>query len=135
VVALEEEIEVELGGVPVIAIPDWIAVDEHGQACIVDYKSSKDQAGPRKPLQLGVYRAAVIAKLGYEPVWGLYYMARSAAVIPWDLRKYTPELIGEKFADFDSRERAGDYRPTPGDHCRYCPFKRDRCTYYNPETT
>lgn len=127
---LELELEVELGGVSLIAIPDAIVIDEHGQLNIMDYKSGKP---PKSTLQLGVYKAAIKAKTGLDATWGLYYMARPGELLPRDLAKWTPELIGELFADFDLRERSGDYAPTPGEACRFCPHKKTRCTYYNPQ--
>jgi putative RecB family exonuclease len=130
---IERRIEVDFGGVPSVAIPDLVAVDEHGQVDIVDWKSGK----PPKPspvgfgLQLGVYKVAVEAATGLPVTWGLYYMTRPGALIPTDLTPWTADRIGELFADFDSRERAGDYAPAPGDHCKVCPFKKDgRCSLY-----
>lgn len=128
---LERELTVHLGGVEVIAIPDALVVDEHGQIDVLDYKSSKDQRGPGGSLQLGVYKAALLAHAGLYATFGLYYMTRSATLQPRDLTAWTPENIGAMFADFDRRVRSGDFTPTPGDACKFCPFKRDRCTYYN----
>lgn len=127
---LEARIETDLGGVPVVAIPDAVVVDEHGQLNIVDYKTGKP---PKQSYQLGVYRAAILAGIGMETTWGLYYMARASRLLPVDLRRYDPEGIGVDFARFHTRAEAGDYRPTPGDACRFCPYKAEHCTYYNPE--
>jgi putative RecB family exonuclease len=130
---IERQLTVDLGGVNLIAIPDLVVVDEHGQVDVVDWKSGK----PPKPspvgfgLQLGVYKAALEQATGLVASWGLYYMTRTASLIPTDLSVWTVDRVGELFADFDSRERAGDYAPAPGDHCRVCPFKKDgRCSYY-----
>ncbi len=132
VFSLEENLDVILGGVPVIAIPDWLAIDEHGQTCIVDYKTGKP---PKSNLQLQVYAAAVKAKHGLDVTWGLYYMARPGQLIATDLSRSDHSKVADLFVDFDSRERAGEYPPKPGDACKFCPYKRDRCTLYNPETT
>lgn len=125
--ALELRIETELGGVPIVAIPDALVVDEHGQLDVLDYKSGRN--APKDALQLSVYRAAVYQHTGLLASWGLYYMSRAGEVIPWDLTKGpSPEQIGDMFADFDTRETAGDYAPNPGKHCSYCGV-RDHCIY------
>lgn len=131
---LEAKLEVALGGVHMIAIPDALVLDEHGQLGILDYKTGKE---PKGSLQLGVYKAAVLEALGMEAVWGLYYMARKAQLVPRDLTAWTPTHIGGMFADFDTRERMGQYPPKPGSHCSYCPFKQPasgpQCSYYQTE--
>jgi hypothetical protein len=124
---IEHRFEVELGGVPTVAIPDALVIDEHGQLNILDWKSGR--RAPTGSLQLGTYRAAVLAGLGMDAVWGHYYLTRKAVLLPYDLTVWTPEHIGGLFADFDARERAGDYRPKPGDACKFCPATRLHCTY------
>lgn len=120
--ALERHFEVDLGGVRVLAIPDALVVDEHGQIDVLDYKSGKP---PKKTLQLGVYSAALQVATGLQASYGLFYMTRPAQAIAADLSKWPLDKITQLFTDFDSRERAGDYDPTPGDHCRWCPIKKE----------
>lgn len=127
---LEHRFEVPLGGVQVVAIPDALITDEHGNLNILDYKTGKDQRGPAGSLQLGVYKAAVAAATGLEAAWGLYYMARTNKLVPRDLTAWGVDNIGEMFADFDARQKAGEHPPKPGKHCNYCPFKRERCSYW-----
>lgn len=127
---LETRIEVELAGVPIVAIPDALVTDEHGQLNVLDYKTGKDQRGPGGSLQLGVYKAAVTVATGMEATWGLYYMARSKTLVPRDLTAWNVHNIGEMFSEFDAREKAGDYRPNPGKHCNYCPLKAAKCSYW-----
>jgi hypothetical protein len=119
---LERQLETELGGVPVVVIPDALVVDEHGQLDILDYKSGKP---PRKSLQLGTYKAGIKAALGLDATWGLYFMTRAVQLLPVDLHQWPHDKIVELFVDFDTRERKGDYEPTPGDHCNFCPLKRE----------
>lgn len=121
VLGLEQRIEVTLGGVPIVAIPDWIAVDENGLVDIVDYKSGKP---PKESLQLGVYAAAIREGLGYDPAWGLYYMTRVGQLLPASLQRWPQTLIADLFAEFHERELGGDYTPTPGQACRFCPLKK-----------
>lgn len=127
--ALEAQIETELGGVPFIAIPDAIVVDEHGQLGILDYKTGKP---PQKATQLHAYAAVLAEQYGLHATWGLYYMARPGQLLPRLLPHDHAGLIAQ-VVDFDTREQAGDYAPTPGDACRFCPYKRDRCTAYTKE--
>ena len=121
--ALEAEIEVELGGVPFIAIPDALVVDEHGQLGILDYKTGKP---PKKPTQLQVYAAVLAAKYELAATWGLYYMARPGVLLPHHLPRDHSDLIAQ-VVDFDTRERAGDYDLPPGQKCLAY-----QCPYHNP---
>lgn len=120
--ALERRFEVDLGDVWVLAIPDALVVDEHGQIDVLDYKSGKP---PKKNLQLGVYAAALREATGLEATWGLYFMTRDTKAIPADLSKWPHQKIVDLFGDFDQRETAGDYDPTPGEHCRFCPLRKE----------
>lgn len=125
--ALEHRIEVDLGGVPIVAIPDAVVVDEHGQINILDYKSGR--RAPSGALQLSVYRSALLAQYGMPTSWGLYYMTRRGEAIPYDLtRGHSHDQIVDMFGEFDSKERAGIYRPNPGPACRFCGV-RDHCAY------
>jgi hypothetical protein len=127
--ALERELLVTLGGVPVRAIPDALVVDEYGQIDVLDYKSGNASKLPGKdPFQLAVYSAAVEVGLGVKPTWGLFYGTRLAQAYPHDLTRFSAAQIGDTFADFDSKELAGIYKPNPGSQCRFCGV-RDHCTY------
>lgn len=118
---LERELDITLGGVPIVAFPDAVVVDEHGQLDILDYKSGKP---PKESLQLGVYAAAIREGLGYDPAWGLYYMTRVGQLLPASLQRWPQTLIADLFAEFHERELGGDYTPTPGQACRFCPLKK-----------
>jgi hypothetical protein len=115
---LETRFDVELGGVPVVAVPDWLAIDEHGQLVIVDYKSGRRPQASH--LQLGVYKAAVWAATGCTAVWGLYYQTRKGEVDLRDLATWTPEVIGQMFADLEANVAAGRFDPRPGHKCLDC---------------
>lgn len=128
---LEAELEVVLGGERVLAIPDALVVDEHGQLNVVDYKTGKP---PKDALQLGVYAAVVEAAAGIRPAWGLYYMARDVRLLPIDLGRYPAEQVAARFAELGANLRAERFDPTPGPPCNYCPFRRDGCRYYAKET-
>jgi len=109
---LERHIEVELGGVPVILIPDAVVVDEHGQVGILDYKTGKP---PKKPTQLHFY-AAGLAEVDVFATWGLYYMARPGQLLATELPFWHDGVVDD-LLEFDERERAGDYDLQPGQEC------------------
>jgi RecB family exonuclease len=125
--ALEYRIEVELDGVPIVAIPDALVIDEYDQLCVLDYKTGRKGA-PAHSLQLGVYRAAVLAATGLDATWGLFYEARNVDAVAKDLSVWRPEEIGARFSDFHGRVEAGQFPPNPGRHCRFCGV-RDHCNY------
>jgi hypothetical protein len=123
---VEHRFEVHLGGVNVLAIPDALVVDEHGQLDVLDYKSGNARGVEKKhPFQLAVYAAAVEVALGVKPAFGLFYGTRLARAYPHDLTRWTPDVIGEKFADFDAKERAGIYKRNPGRHLGLCQQKEN----------
>jgi RecB family exonuclease len=111
--ALERHIEVELGGVPVILIPDAVIVDEHGQVGILDYKTGKP---PKKPTQLHFY-AAGLAEIDVHATWGLYYMARPGQLLSTEIQMHHVNDVVAQLIEFDERERAGDYDLQPGQEC------------------
>jgi putative RecB family exonuclease len=129
---LEARIETEFDGVPVVAIPDAVVVDEHGQANILDYKSGRRP--PKDSLQLHVYSTALREQFGIEATWGLYYMTRVQQALPFHLSKWTPEQIRQMFVDLQAGIDDGTFTPTPGPDCKLCPFKANGCRYYNPES-
>jgi hypothetical protein len=124
---VEHRFEVDLGGVPVVAIPDALVMDEFGQLNILDWKSGRRP--PASALQLAVYRTSVLHGWGQEAVWGHFYLTRKAVLIPFDLTRWSDEYVTGLFTEFDARERAGLYDPTPGDACKFCPATRDHCPY------
>lgn len=118
---IEARLNVTMGDVPVLAIPDLVVIDEYGQADIIDYKSGK--RAPTSSLQPGVYKVALLLATGIEAQWGMYYLARKAQLVPHDLSQWTVEVITDMFTDFDTRERAGRYPAKPGDACKFCTYK------------
>jgi hypothetical protein len=125
--ALEYELLVTLGGVPVRAIPDALIVDEHGQLDVLDYKSGKaDGVKKKDPYQLAVYAAAAEVGLGIRPTWGLFYATRVVEAYPHDLSRIPLSRIEDDFGRFDERELAGIYKPNPGRHLGLCQQKESR---------
>lgn len=127
VLGLEYRFEVDFDGVPIVAIPDALVLDEYGQLCVLDYKTGRKGA-PAHSLQLGVYRAAVLAATGMDATWGLFYEARKSDIALADLSLWKPTEISRMFTDFHGRVEAGEFPPKPGRHCRFCGV-RDHCDY------
>jgi hypothetical protein len=125
---IEAELMPILQGVPVKMFPDRIMVDRHGQLIVVDLKTGSKSID--KTLQLGVYKVGVEKLLGIPIEWGAYYMARKGELDPpVPLQHWTEDRIGYLFATFDQQERAGQYMPNIGAHCKYmCSFKA-HCIY------
>jgi hypothetical protein len=125
---IEAEMMPILNGVAVKMFADRIMVDKHGQLLVVDLKTgSKDIASS---LQLGVYKIGVQKLLGVDIEWGAYYMARKGALDnPLPLNVWSEDRIASMFAAFDRQERAGEYLPNIGSHCKYMCSFRDHCVY------
>jgi hypothetical protein len=124
---IETELMPILHGVPVKMFPDRIMVDEHGQLIVVDLKTGKSEPSP---LQFGVYKVGVEKLLDVTIEWGAFYMARQGKLgNPVPIGHWTEERIGFLFDTFDQQEKAGQYLPNIGTHCKYmCSFK-EFCVY------
>lgn len=90
------------------------------QLIIVDLKTSKRP--PKTSDQFATYAALVAAKWpGVVPALGAPFMNRRATLgSPYPLLAYTPEAIGEVFADAWKQIQAGEFPATPGDACWLC---------------
>lgn len=125
---VEAELMPELSGVLVKMYPDRIFVDKYGQALIVDLKTGSSEQP--SSLQLGVYRVGVAKLTGLDAEWGAFYSARKGKLDPpVKIDHWTEERIGQLFHVFDQQERAGQYLPNIGSHCRYMCSVRNWCVY------
>jgi hypothetical protein len=137
---IETELMPILDGVPVKMFPDRIMVDKHGQLLVVDLKTGQPSNLSASGFQFGVYKVGVEKLTGMAIEWGAYYAARNGALTPpIPIGHWTEERIGRMFATFDRQERAGEYLPNIGQHCKYmCSFKA-HCVYQggtrHPEDT
>lgn len=125
---IETELMPELSGVLVKMYPDRIMVDQHGQLLVMDLKTG---ASPQpSSLQLGVYKVGVEKLLGVTVEWGAFYDARKGELVPpVPIGHWTEERVGSLFATFDRQERAGEYLPNIGSHCKYMCSFRAHCVY------
>lgn len=125
---VEAELMPSLSGVLVKMFPDRVFVDPNGQALIVDLKTGSSEQP--SSLQLGVYRVGVAKLTGLDAEWGAFYSARKGDLSPpVRLDQWTEERIGALFDTFDKQERAGQYLPNIGSHCKYMCSVKQWCVY------
>jgi putative RecB family exonuclease len=125
---IEAEMMPILNGVAVKMFPDRIMVDQYGQLLVVDLKTGKSDIP--SSLQLGVYKVGVEKLLGLPVDYGAYYKARKRDLDPpLRLDQWTEEVIGNLFAAFDRQERAEEYLPNIGSHCKYMCGMKAHCVY------
>ncbi len=131
VVATEQDIEAELGGVPFRGIVDRL--DEEGDGLVVtDYKSGKAPS-PRyrrgRLDQVLLYAAAVKESTGQMPVRArLLYLGQRPVgidVTPAELDGVT-ERLAATWAAINTACSTDEFEPRTGPLCGWCPYA-DRC--------
>jgi hypothetical protein len=117
-----------LNDVMVKMYADRVFVDKYGQPLLVDLKTgSSDQPSS---LQLGVYKVGLEKMTGLVAEWGAFYNARKGELYPpVRLDHWTEERIAALFLTFDQQERAGQYLPNIGQHCKYMCSVKQWCVY------
>lgn len=132
-VGIEQEFRFRLGGVELYGFIDQVRRSMHtGLLFPADLKSGTSV--PATPVQLAIYRLALIAEHGEENVAdrGVWVHAgRSNARSPKglhtrdievDLTDWSTERLVRWVTDMDAAEKAGLYLPNPKDSCRrMCP--------------
>lgn len=89
------------------------------QLIIVDLKTSKKP--PKTADQFAIYAALVSVKYDVVPALGVPFMNRLGTLgTPYPLPGYTPEILGEVFAEAWAKTQGGEFPATPGDACRLC---------------
>lgn len=89
------------------------------QLVIVDLKTSKRP--PAKADQFAVYAALLEVKYKVRARLGAAFMNRRGTLSsPWALADFTPEAIGEVFADAWKKIQAGSFPANPGKACFLC---------------
>lgn len=123
----EPAIELDLGG----PLPGMVDCEFKGfvdrvfldpmvdELIVVDLKTGSRK--PDSPLQFGVYRAGLLARYGVEANRGAAFMNRNGTLSdPYNLTMYTPEYIGEHFAQMHRAVQAGYFVPKVGRNCGMC---------------
>jgi putative RecB family exonuclease len=125
--ARELRVETELAsGVPLRGYLDRLDVAPNGALRVVDYKtgSSPGASGEARALfPMKFYALAVLLDRGVVPLLVLLYLADGAALSyrpdAAELRRFA-RLLDAVWAAILAAAPTGDFRPSPGPHCRWC---------------
>lgn len=122
--AIELEVNVELGGVPVRGFVDRLYVDINtGVYLLVDYKTGK--SAPTDGDQPGLYSVMVEEQFGLPVTFGAFYNARKGDLgDTYDLTGYTKDSLGRDYARLDREINAGNFQPTLSRLCKSCGVKQ-----------
>lgn len=132
-VGVELPVNVDLGGMPVKGYIDRLFATPAGETVILDIKT-----GARKPdsgLQLGFYRAALIAQYGLTADLGAFFMNRKKPgeqLIVEGLEQYTIEYVSRFVDGFKKAREANIYLPHVTSFCKACGVAA-HCWAVNPE--
>jgi putative RecB family exonuclease len=118
--AAEVGFEIEFEAATVRGYIDLILRDvETGALLVRDIKTGSK--APSVPVQLMVYRLAVLDVLGEDVRWGDFFMTRDTQPTPpVDLTTLDERWIKDWFRHQVEMEEQGLYLPNPGDNCRTC---------------
>lgn len=117
--AIETELNQEVGGVPVRAFLDRLMVAPSGELVIVDIKTGSKE--PASLTQLGIYAILVEKTFGVRPTLGSYFMARTGELsMPQSLDRYTEARLGSWAKGFELAVENKIFIPAPGFMCGTC---------------
>lgn len=116
--AIELELTVWFGSIPVRMFIDWIADLGDGTPCIVDYKTGSSTPGP---LQLGIYASAIEKAYGVRPPFGAYFNARKGELgVIHSLDRFSIPVLTKLFEDFEKGIQNEIFIPNLDRHCVSC---------------
>lgn len=104
------------GDIPVKAFIDNVSiVPATGRHVVVDVKTGR---APETAGQLGLYAVALKTLHDIDVHWGYYWDANKGSHgQPLDLSPYTPEFLGDLFAQAIAGHNAGVFLPKPQNNC------------------
>jgi len=119
---IELRLEIELGGLPFVAVIDRAAILPNDSLAVVDLKTGKK---PEGVLQLGTY-ATALQLAGFErPKYGIYWLGKTGKhTAPVPLDRYTKDYLDQIFGEAAEGVRRGVFPPSPGEICRMCSVAR-----------
>lgn len=121
--AIELEIEVEIGGIPVKMVIDRLMTVTPTPTAPTDYVVLDLKTGkttPSSALQLGLYATGIELVYGIRPAWGTYWMAREGTVTePETLDLYNLEFFTDLFSKFKTAREHGVFLPN-FNACKMC---------------
>jgi putative RecB family exonuclease len=139
VVATEQDIQTEIGGVPFRGIVDRLDQEDDGLV-VTDYKSGKAPSARYRRGRLDqvlLYAAAVKESTGEMPVRArLLYLGQRPVgidVTPAELEGVTEKLAGT-WASIKTSCSTDEFEPRTGPLCGWCPYA-DRCVEGTAEIT
>jgi RecB family exonuclease len=121
--AIELDIEVEIGGLPVKMVIDRVMqLTPEGATTndyvVLDLKTGKTT--PSSALQLGLYATGIELAYGWRPAWGTYWMAREGTISePEHLEFYSKEFFEDLFSKFKTAREHGVFLPN-FNACKMC---------------
>lgn len=119
--AVELDLMMMLGGVPVKMIIDRIMVNSHGELMVLDIKTGAN--APKHDLQLAFYAAGIETMFGERPRWGSYWMGRTGSTTPLvDLSNLSTEKIVAIVRSFEKARHQEIFVPNLSS-CKLCGVK------------
>lgn len=131
--AIELELRVLFGGVPVRMFIDRVFETPEGDLVLVDMKSG---ASPPKDqgLQLGFYASGLEVQFGRRPVMAVYYDARKGGIsVPYNIDHLTPDFLGSLLTMFVKAKQEGLFIPNLSNNCDNCGVRRACAAVNGPE--
>ena len=117
--AIETELNVEIGGVPMKGFLDRLMVSPDGELTVIDIKTSTK--APVTYTQLGTYAIMCEKAMGVRPIKGAYFMARTGELTePIDLSHYTEKRLASQVKGFKTAVDNNIFIPQPGFMCGTC---------------
>jgi hypothetical protein len=94
-----------------------------GELVVVDLKTGSRR--PSNHVQLGFYRAGLVARYGLDIRFGSYYMARTGELTHYvNLSTWTPDLAGRLLEQFRQAIKAEVFIPNITPLCKTCAVQR-----------
>ena len=116
---IEIEVNAEIGGVMVKGFLDRVAVNDDGEAGVIDLKSGAYQ--PKGSMQLGLYRYLLNKTVGLDPVWGAFFMTRRGVLTaPVKLEKWSDDRLDTMVRAINGQIVSGEHWPQPNMLCKAC---------------
>jgi hypothetical protein len=119
--AVELELNLMLGGVPVKMIIDRVLENQQGDLMVCDIKTGSSM--PKHNLQLAFYAAGLDQMFGVRPRWGAYWMGRSGSTSPLvDLTHLSTDKIVDIVVKFEKARHQQVFLPNLSS-CSMCGVK------------